>query len=70
MSDDKITLTPTEWAELPILEDKSHDNDWLDSMVYMLRAIKNDYDNIISAYVKDDQRALNEAFDKEMEDKE
>jgi hypothetical protein len=70
MRDDKIILTPTEWAELPILEDKSHDNDWLDSMVYMLRAIKNDYDSIIAAYVKEDQRTLNEVFDNEMEDKE
>jgi hypothetical protein len=70
MSDDKIILTPTEWTELPILEDKSHDNDWLDSMVYMLRVIKNDYDSIISAYVKEDQRTLNEVFDNKMEDKE
>jgi hypothetical protein len=70
MSDGKIILTPTEWAELPILEDKSHDNDWLDGMVYILRAIKNDYDSIISAYVKEDQRTLNEVFDNEMEDKE
>lgn len=65
MSDDKIILTPTEWTELPILEDKSHDNDWLDSMVYILCAIKNDYDSIVSAYVKDEQRALNEKEDKE-----
>jgi hypothetical protein len=57
-------------GELPILEDKSHNNDWLDSMVYMLRAMKNDYDSIISAYVKEDQRTLNEVFDNEMEDKE
>lgn len=65
MSDDKITLTPTEWAELPILEDKSHDSDWLDAMVYMLRAIKSDHDSIISAYVKDEQRTLNEKEDEE-----
>lgn len=65
MSDDKIVLTPTDWAELPILEDKSHD-DWLDDMVYMLRAIKSDHDSIISAYVKGDQYMRN----KEMEDKE
>lgn len=65
MSDDKIILTPTEWTELPILEDKSHDNDWLDSMVYILCAIKNDYDSIVSAYVKDEQCTLNEKEDKE-----
>jgi hypothetical protein len=71
MIDDGFTLDPTSISTiLSIPDGKSHADDWLDDMVYMLRVIKNDYDSIISAYVKDDQRTLNEVFDNEMEDKE
>ena len=53
-SDDKIVLDPTNISTiLSIPEGKSHADDWLDDMVYLLHTIKDDdLDMLISAYDK------------------